>query len=137
MEVSSFCWLLTITSFCKMKVCATNQDSIYIYWYLACIFYYIFKIFSRDCIEKCSSLGLQFFPDLCYLQCISTVLIAYKRLLKMRLAFFEKKLSERPECNFGVYDRDWCPGISIIYNKFYVEKKKNLEGFMVSYVMYI
>lgn len=57
--------------------------------------------------------------------------------VKNEVGLFERKLSERPECHFGVYDRDWCLDIGIVYNKFYVlKKKKNLEG-LVGFLCYV
>lgn len=53
--------------------------------------------------------------------------------VKNEVGLFERKLSERPECHFGVYDRDWYLDIGIVCNKFYVSKKqlRRFGGFLM------
>lgn len=45
----------------------------------------------------------------------------------MRLAFLKRSYQRDQNAILEFYDRDWCPDIGIVYNKFYVQK--NLGGF--------
>lgn len=100
--------------------CATHHDFTYIFWYLV-------YSFQKDCTENFQQNPCPwFFLDLWYL--------SHTNECKNEVGLFERKLSERPECHFGVYDRDWCLDIGIVCNKFYVSKN-NLEGLVGFYAM--